>query len=85
MATRIILAQMTPLSSSKLITRANISHKEGEGPREVTGGGEGVNGSLIKFFCKNGPMSQVQIPKQKPYKKVMNTPTNRVEMIPSKL
>jgi hypothetical protein len=28
-----------------------------EGTREVTGGGGGMNGSLIKFFCKNQPMS----------------------------
>jgi hypothetical protein len=58
-----------------------------EGQREVTGGGRGggVNGSLIKFFCKNLPMSQVQTPKPKPYKKVMNTSTNSAEMISSKL
>jgi hypothetical protein len=31
-----------------------------EGPREATGGG--VNGSRIKFFCKNWPMSKVQNP-----------------------
>jgi hypothetical protein len=30
-------------------------------------------------------MSQVQTPKTKPYKKVMNTPTNSIEMIPLKL
>jgi hypothetical protein len=34
---------------------------------------EGVNGSQIKNFCKNRPMSQVQTPKSKLYKKVMNT------------
>jgi hypothetical protein len=31
-----------------------------------------VNKSQIKFFGKNWPMSQVQTPKPKPYKKVMN-------------
>jgi hypothetical protein len=46
---------------------------------------KGANGSLIKFFCKNQPMSQVQSLKPKHCKKVMNTPTNIVEMIPSKL
>jgi hypothetical protein len=30
---------------------------EYEGSRKVTEGGGGVNGSLIKFFCKNRPMS----------------------------
>jgi hypothetical protein len=55
-----------------------------EGLREATGRG-GVNGSKIKFFCRNRPMSQVQIPRPKPYKKVMNTPTNNVEMISSML
>jgi hypothetical protein len=50
-----------------------------EGTREATRGG--VNGSRIKFFCKNWPMSQVQIARPKPYKKVMNTPTNSIEMI----
>jgi hypothetical protein len=44
-----------------------------------------VNGSQIKFFCKNWPMSQVQTLKPEPYKKVMNTPTNSIEIIPSKL
>jgi hypothetical protein len=57
-----------------------------EGLGEVTrGGGEGVNGSLIKLFYKNWPMSQVQTTKPKPYKKVNNTPTNNIEMIPLKL
>jgi hypothetical protein len=46
---------------------------------------EGVNGSQSKFLCKNWPMSQVQTPKLKSYMKVMNTPTNIIEMIPSKL
>jgi hypothetical protein len=32
-----------------------------------------VNVSRIKFFCKNRPMTQVQIRKPKPCKKVMNT------------
>jgi hypothetical protein len=41
-----------------------INFEEGEGLREVTGGG--VNESLIKFFCKNRPMSQVQSPMPKP-------------------
>jgi hypothetical protein len=38
-----------------------------------------VNGSQIKFFCKKWPMSQVQSPKPKLYKKVMNchTPVSR--------
>jgi hypothetical protein len=31
------------------------------------------------------PLSQVQTPKPKLYNKVINTPTNSVEMIPSKL
>jgi hypothetical protein len=44
-----------------------------------------VNGSQSKLLFKNWPMSQVQIPKPKPYKKVMNTPTNIIEMTPSKL
>jgi hypothetical protein len=30
-------------------------------------------------------MSQVQTPKPKPYKKVMNTPINSIEMIPPKV
>jgi hypothetical protein len=30
-------------------------------------------------------MSQVQTPKPKPYKKVMNTPTNSIEMTPLKV
>jgi hypothetical protein len=55
-----------------------------EGLEKATRGG-GVNGSQSKFFCKNWAMSQVQTPKPKPYKKVMNTPTNIIEMIPSKL
>jgi hypothetical protein len=45
----------------------------------------GVNGSLIKFFCKNWPMSQVETLNPKPWKKVMNTQTNNIEMVPSKL
>jgi hypothetical protein len=49
------------------------------------GVGGGVNGRLIKFFYKNQLMSQVQSPKAKHYDKVMNTPTNRVKMVPSKL
>jgi hypothetical protein len=56
-----------------------------EGPREVTEGGGVVNGSLIKFFCKNRPIFQVQIPKAKSCKNVMNTPTKSVEMILSKV
>jgi hypothetical protein len=56
---------------------------EFKGPRETTGGG--VNGSPIKFFCENGPLSQVETPNPKPYNKLMNTLTNSVEMIPSKL
>jgi hypothetical protein len=44
---------------------------------------EGVNMRLIKFFCKNRYVSQVQTPKPKLYKKVMNTSTNSVEMISS--
>jgi hypothetical protein len=54
-----------------------------EGPREATG--RGVNGSRIKFFCKNRYMSQVQTLKPKSCKKVVNTPTNSVQKIPSKL
>jgi hypothetical protein len=46
---------------------------------------KGVNGRLIKFFYNNRLMSQVQISKSKYCKKVMNTPTNNVEMIPLKL
>jgi hypothetical protein len=38
-----------------------------------------LNGSLIKFFYKNWLMSQVQSPKPKHCKKVMNTPTNNIE------
>jgi hypothetical protein len=38
-----------------------------------------VNESQIKFFFLNRPMSQVQIPKSEPYKKVMNIPTNNVD------
>jgi hypothetical protein len=48
-------------------------------------GGGGLNGSLIKFFCKNWPMSQVQTPEPKPCKKVMNTPTNNIEITPLKV
>jgi hypothetical protein len=55
-----------------------------KGPEKVTRGG-GVNGSQSKFLCKNWPMSQVETPNPKPYKKVMNTPTNSIEMIPQKL
>jgi hypothetical protein len=44
-----------------------------------------VNGSIIKFFYKNQPMSQVQTLRPKYYKKVMNTPTNSVEVIPLEL
>jgi hypothetical protein len=51
-----------------------------KGPAKATRGG--VNGSQSKFLCKNWPMSQVQTPKPKPYKKVMNTPTNIIEMTP---
>jgi hypothetical protein len=46
---------------------------------------EGVNESQSKFLYETRPMPQVQTPKLKPYKKVMNTPTNSIEMIPSKL
>jgi hypothetical protein len=52
--------------------------------RRSEGGGE-VNGSQSKFLYKNWSMSQVQILKPKPCKEVMNTPTNSIEMIPSKL
>jgi hypothetical protein len=44
--------------------------------------GGGVNGSRMKFFYKNRPMSQVQTPRQKSDNKVMNIPTNSVEMTP---
>jgi hypothetical protein len=44
-----------------------------------------MNGSLIKLCCKNWPISQVQTTKLKPFKKVMNIPTNIIEMISSKL
>jgi hypothetical protein len=54
-------------------------------PREVTGGGGGGTVAESKFFCKNYSMSQVQTLKPKPFNKVMNTPTNSVEMIPSML
>jgi hypothetical protein len=50
-----------------------------EGPREALEGG-GVNGSQNKFFFRNRPMSQVQTPTPKLYKKVMVTPINSVEM-----
>jgi hypothetical protein len=54
--------------------------------RRTEGGDQrGVNGSLNKFFYKNQPMSQVQTPKTKPYKKLMNIPTNSIKMILSKL
>jgi hypothetical protein len=53
-----------------------------EGLEKVT---RGVNGSQSKFLYKNWPMSQVQTPKPKPYKKVMNTPTNSIEMTPLKV
>jgi hypothetical protein len=55
-----------------------------EGPEKATRGG-GMNGSQSKFLCKNWLMSQVQTPNPKPYKKVINTPTNSIEMLPSKL
>jgi hypothetical protein len=58
--------------------------KGSEGPRPAMAGGE-VNWSWIKFFYKNRPISQVKTLKLKPCKKVMNTLTNNVEMIPSKL
>jgi hypothetical protein len=54
-----------------------------ERPEKATRGG--VNGSQSKFLYKNWHMSQVQTQKPKPYKKEMNTPTNIIEMIPSKL
>jgi hypothetical protein len=63
-----------------------ICKKEGnyyEGSEKATRAG--VNESQSKFLCKNWPMSQVQTPKSKPYKKVMNTPTNNIEMVSSKL
>jgi hypothetical protein len=71
-------------STKLLLSLESIYEMIIEGPREVTGRGGGVNGSRIKFFHKNRPMSQVQTPKPKPCKKVMNTPTNSIEMIPSK-
>jgi hypothetical protein len=55
-----------------------------EGPEKTTRGG-GVNESQSKFLYKNWPISQVQTSKSKPYKKVINTPTNSIEMILSKL
>jgi hypothetical protein len=51
----------------------------------VIRGGGGVNGSLIQFFFKNWPMFQVETLKPKSCKKVMNTPTNIIEMTTSKL
>jgi hypothetical protein len=36
----------------------------------------------MKFFYKNRPMSQVQTPRQKSDNKVMNIPTNSIEMTP---
>jgi hypothetical protein len=47
--------------------------------------GGGVNGSQIKFFYKYRPMSQVKSLEPKHYKKMMNTPSNIIELIPSKL
>jgi hypothetical protein len=41
--------------------------------------------SQSKFLYKNWPMSWVQTPNPKSYNKVMNTPTNIIEMIPSKI
>jgi hypothetical protein len=65
------------------ITFILCTFPDSEEPKKATRGR--VNESQSKFLCKNSPMSQVQTPKRKPYKKVMNTPTNSIEMIPSKL
>jgi hypothetical protein len=64
---------------------STLMHMHVEGPEKVTRRGGGVNGNQSKFLYKNWPMSQVQTPKPKSYKKVINTPTNSIEMISSKL
>jgi hypothetical protein len=56
-----------------------------DGLREVARGGAGVNRSLIKLFCKNRPISQVQTPRPKHCKKIMSTQNNSVEITPSML
>jgi hypothetical protein len=54
-----------------------------EGPREVIGeGGEREPNQILMQELAYVPSL---IPKPKHYKKVMNTPTNNVEMISSKL
>jgi hypothetical protein len=74
------------LSSFKLYVGTYIlEDKDSEGPEKTTRGGGGVNESQSKFFYKNWHTSKVQTPKSTSYKKVMNTSTNNIEMIPSKL
>jgi hypothetical protein len=55
-----------------------------EGPREVTrgGGGEREPNQLLLQELDYVPISN---PKPKPYKKVINTPTNSIKMVPLKL
>jgi hypothetical protein len=74
---------MTTGLSSSLVVTGEFSHSyfdiHSEGPEKATRGG--VKGSQSKFLEENWPMSQVQTPKPKPYKNVMNTPTNSVDKI----
>jgi hypothetical protein len=78
----LLSASQTRVNSSLLI--ALTSSFPPKGPREATGGG-GVNGSRVKFYCKNWPMSQVPSPKPKHYRNVMKTATNSIEMVSMKL
>jgi hypothetical protein len=71
------------LSSFKLYVGTYIlEDKDSEGLEKTT---RGVNESQSKFLYKNWHTSKVQTPKSTSYKKVMNTSTNNIEMIPSKL
>jgi hypothetical protein len=56
-----------------------------EGPEKAIREGRRMNGSQSKFLSKTWSISWIQNPKETSCKKVIKTPTNRIEMIPKKI